>query len=355
MVRRPQRVTVRREEPIIEREHAPRASLSEQNHRRRPGGTEVVMRKTVVGTFDSAEDAEQVAVLLMERGFDRNDIAVRPTGASTGTTTSSPESTSWWEWLFGESEDRSYYTERARRLIEAEGGDVEASEQSHTAPTQMPRLGSAQREPAAGQPGSEEVLPVVEERLRVGKRPMASGAVRVYSRVTERPVQEQVPLREEHVRVERRPADRPIGDAAAAFREDVIEIEETAEEAVVAKEARVVEEVVVSTDVEERVEQVRDRVRHTEIDVERAQGGTERSGAPQGDDADFHRHWTETGRPRGLSYEQSGPAYRFGHELAGDGRDGGRDWSAIEPAARRRWEERSPDSGLRSRPASFQR
>jgi hypothetical protein len=146
-----------------------------------------------------------------------------------------------------------------------------------------------------------------------------------------------------------------IGDAAAAFREDVIEIEETAEEAVVAKEARVVEEVVVSTDVEERVEQVRDRVRHTEIDVERAQGGTERSGAPQGDDADFHRHWTETGRPRGLSYEQSGPAYRFGHELAGDGRDGGRDWSAIEPAARRRWEERSPDSGLRSRPASFQR
>ena len=214
------------------------------------------MRKTVVGTFDSGEEAEQVAVLLIEHGFDRSDIAVRATGATTGTTTSPPESTSWWDWLFGESEDRSYYSERmnrggailavttdeegaerARRLMEAEGGDVEPSEQSDAAPTRTARQASAPRATAAGQPGPEEVLPVVEERLRTGKRPVASGAVRVYSRVTERPVEEWVPLREEHVRVERRPADRPIGDPAAAFREDVIEVEETAEEVVVAKEA----------------------------------------------------------------------------------------------------------------------
>jgi uncharacterized protein (TIGR02271 family) len=319
-----------------------------------------MMRKTVVGTFDSAAEAEQVAVLLMERGFDRNDIDVRATGATKGTTTSSHESTSWWEWLFGESEDRSYYSERmnrggailavttdeggaerARRLMAAEGGDVEASEQAEAPPAQPIREGSAQREQTAGRPGSEEVLPVVEERLRIGKRPVASGAVRVYSRVTERPVEERVPLREEHVRVERRPADRPIDDAAA-FGEDVIEVEETAEEVVVAKEARVVEEVIVSKDVDERVEQVRDRVRHTEIDVERAQGGSERADAAEGDDADFRRHWTETGRARGLSYEQSGPAYRFGHQLAGEGRAEGRDWSAIELEARRRWEERNP-------------
>jgi hypothetical protein len=128
-----------------------------------------------------------------------------------------------------------------------------------------------------------------------------------------------------------------VGDAGA-FREDVIEIEETAEEVVVAKEARVVEEVIVSKDVEERVEPVRDRVRHTEIDVERAETGTQRSDVFEGDDADFRGHWTQTGRNRDLSYEQSAPAYQFGHELAGDERD----WSAIEPEARRRWEERSP-------------
>ena len=43
------------------------------------------MRKTVVGTFDSREDAEQVAALLIERGFDRNDIDLRSTSATTGT------------------------------------------------------------------------------------------------------------------------------------------------------------------------------------------------------------------------------------------------------------------------------
>jgi uncharacterized protein (TIGR02271 family) len=304
------------------------------------------MRKTVVGTFDSAAEAEQVAERLVEQGFDRDDIDVRATAATTDSTTASRESTSWWEWLFGESDDRSYYSERvnrggailavttdergaelARRLMEAEGGDVETSEQ----PTE--------RQPAAARPGPEEVLPVVEERLRIGKRPVASGAVRVYSRVTERPVEERVPLREEHVRVERRPVDRPMGVGdAGAFREDVIEIEETAEEVVVAKEARVVEEVIVSKDVEERVEPVRDRVRHTEIDVERAETGTQRSDVFEGDDADFRGHWTQTGRNRDLSYEQSAPAYQFGHELAGDERD----WSAIEPEARRRWEERSP-------------
>jgi uncharacterized protein (TIGR02271 family) len=318
------------------------------------------MRKTVVATFDSREDAEQVAALLIERGFDRNDVDLRSTGATTETT-SSRESTSWWEWLFGESEDRSYYSERmegggavlavttdeygaerARRLMEAEGGDVDAGAPPTREAGPTMREAARPRETAAGAEGSEEVLPVVEERLRIGRRPVARGAVRVYSRVAERPVEERVPLREEHVRVERRLADRPLADAAAAFREDVVEIEETTEEAVVTKEARVVEEVVVSKDVEERVEDVRDRVRRTEIDVERAPAGAERAGASQGDDADFRRHWTETGRSRGLPYEQSDPAYRFGHELAGDGRDDNRDWAAIEPEARRRWEERHP-------------
>jgi hypothetical protein len=49
---------------------------------------------------------------LIERGFDRNDVDVRTT---TEATTASRESTSWWEWLFGESEDRSYYSERVNR------------------------------------------------------------------------------------------------------------------------------------------------------------------------------------------------------------------------------------------------
>ena len=48
---------------------------------------------------------------------------------------------------------------------------------------------------------------------------------------------------------------------------------ETAEEAVVAKEARVREELVIRKDVDQRVESIDDSVRRTEVDVENV-GGT---------------------------------------------------------------------------------
>ncbi len=76
-------------------------------------------------------------------------------------------------------------------------------------------------------------------------------------------------MREEHVTVERRPVNRAVSDAdVSAFKEGTIEVTETAEEAVVAKQARVVEEVVVGKQVEERTETVRDTVRRTDVEVE---------------------------------------------------------------------------------------
>lgn len=115
----------------------------------------------------------------------------------------------------------------------------------------------------------EYALPVIEEQLSVGKRAVERGGVRVYSRVTETPVEETVQLREEHVTVERRPVNRAVGDAdISAFKEGTIEVTETSEEAVVGKQARVVEEVVVGKQVEERTETVRDTVRRTDVEVE---------------------------------------------------------------------------------------
>ena len=110
----------------------------------------------------------------------------------------------------------------------------------------------------------EEVVPVTEEQLRVGKREVSGGRVRVRSYVVETPVQEQVNLRQEHVSVERRPADRAASPGDQAFKERTIEAEERAEEPVVAKEARVKEELVVKKDVEHRTETVSDKVRRTE-------------------------------------------------------------------------------------------
>jgi len=82
----------------------------------------------------------------------------------------------------------------------------------------------------------EEVIPVAEEQIRVGKRDVSHGRVRVRSYIVETPVNEAVNLREEHVHVERRPVDRSLSDADRAFQERTIEAEERGEEAVVSKD-----------------------------------------------------------------------------------------------------------------------
>ena len=114
----------------------------------------------------------------------------------------------------------------------------------------------------------EEVIPVVEERLRVGKRDVDLGRVRVRSYVVEEPVSEDVSLREDRVEIERRPVDRPLAGDERAFTDRTIEAEEHAEEAVVTKDARVKEEIALRRKSDDRTETVSDTVRHTEVEVE---------------------------------------------------------------------------------------
>ena len=117
----------------------------------------------------------------------------------------------------------------------------------------------------------EERIPVVDEQLRVGKREIERGGARVRSYVEERPVTENVNLREEHVDVTRRAVNQPISSAdvdRGMFQDRTVEMRETAEEAVVDKEARVTEEVVVQKTAEQHNEQVQDTVRHTNVEVD---------------------------------------------------------------------------------------
>ena len=122
------------------------------------------------------------------------------------------------------------------------------------------------------------VIQVIDEQLRVAKREVAAGAVRVRSYIVERPVEEQVRLREEHVSIERHAVDRPADNAT--FQERVIEARATAEEAVVTKEARVVEEIGLRKEASERVETVRDTVRHTEVEIEDGTKVVPKTGLP---------------------------------------------------------------------------
>ena len=116
--------------------------------------------------------------------------------------------------------------------------------------------------------GDETVIPIVEEELSVGKRQVQGGGARIHTRITERPVEEQVTLRQENVTVDRRPVDRAATDADMAFKEQNFSVTETSEVPVVSKEARVVEEVVVGKTASEHTETVRDTVRRTDVDVE---------------------------------------------------------------------------------------
>lgn len=115
----------------------------------------------------------------------------------------------------------------------------------------------------------EDVIPVTQEELAVGKRAVETGAVRVHTRVSEQPVGADVHLHQERVQVERMPVDRPVSDADRAFQERTIEARETTEEPVVGKRARVVEEVRVKKEGEEHTEHVEDTVRRTDVDVDR--------------------------------------------------------------------------------------
>ena len=128
---------------------------------------------------------------------------------------------------------------------------------------------SAAALPLAAAPPAAAAIPIIEEELNVGKRTVDAGGVRVYRRIVEIPVEEQVTLHEEHAFVDRRPVDRAVTNADLLSQgERVIELTETQEQVVVGKEARVVEEVRVGKEGVDHVETVRDSVRHTEVEVE---------------------------------------------------------------------------------------
>jgi uncharacterized protein (TIGR02271 family) len=182
----------------------------------------------------------------------------------------------------------------------------------------------------------ERVVPIVEEELKVGKREVETGGVRVQTHIEEKPVSEQVELREERVTVERRPVDRPVGaDTIDAFKEKTIEMTERSEEAVAEKTARVVEEVVIGKEVDTRTETVSDTLRRTDVDVEQI-GGFDRYNDR------FRTHYTTNfaNRGSGYTYERYQPAYQYGYTLANDPRYTGREWADIEMDARRDWETR---------------
>jgi uncharacterized protein (TIGR02271 family) len=349
-------------------------------------------KNTVVGVFNNSAEADRAVNDLVAAGIAREQIQVtsneRATAMAGGASQDSEHEGlgdrigHFFSRLFGHGDDpneATYYSEAVRRgsavvTVNAESeqeadkaadilddsGAVDINEraqewrQTGWAGSPQSSAGSLRGEDARMRDGGEKVIPVVKEELQVGKRRRERGGVRIYTHMEEAPVEENVRLREEHARVERRPADRPASEAdLAAFKEGTIEVRETIEEPVVAKKARVVEEVVVAKETSERTEKVTDAVREGQVDVEKLDAGTSRntlnpssrSAANYDDyDTEFRSHWQSNYARSGGAYEDYQPAYRYGSTLANDERYRNRSWTDIETDARRDWETRNPGS-----------
>ncbi len=258
------------------------------------------MAKTVVGLFNSTTEAQNIKHELVSEGYSAENIRVVANEQSTGTTGGYASSSGsaaqdtgvmasiknfFGSFTDADESDRNYYSEGVSRggaLLTATVPDNRAADLA----AKLERYGArdvnaetsgavgtsntAARTQAVDRSSAENVaIPVVEEELQVGKRQVRRGGVRVYSHVVETPVEENIQLREEHVRVQRNAVNRPASEADfQAVKGGAIELTETAEEAIISKQARVVEEVTVGKDVTQRTEKVKDTVRHTEVEVE---------------------------------------------------------------------------------------
>jgi uncharacterized protein (TIGR02271 family) len=278
------------------------------------------MTHTVIGLFDNRSEAQAAMQDLIQEGFIKEnvDISNRSVTDSTDFSADTVSTGSgsgggvsgFFNSLFGGDETTANtYTnvandadailsvqvdsdERARRAAEIldRNGAIDADERGAQYSKQNYSQGTSNQQNFTGTADTtatnqnnsniegQTVIPVIEEQLQVGKREVETGGARIRSRVIERPVEASVRLREEHVVVNRHPVNRAVTDADVSnFKEGDITLTERSEEAVVGKQARVVEEVEIGKQVTEREETVSDTVRRTDVEVEEISGDVNRT------------------------------------------------------------------------------
>jgi uncharacterized protein (TIGR02271 family) len=324
--------------------------------------------RSVVGVFEDYATAQRVREQLISSGFQQNEIDIQSrdsyaSDAARGNTvlsggvhdSSGGGIGGFFRRLFGNDDetygarystavDRGHAVvcvtthDESRQELAADimdrSGAIDVDERSSSWGGESNRLHSDERMHTEG---TDRSIPVVREDLQVGKRMVERGGVRIVNRVSEQPVEEQVSLREEHVRVDRHPVDRPATERDFAMQDEVIEVTEMAEEPVVGKRTRVVEEVSVGKEATQRTETIRDTVRRTDVDVQNLSGGSNY-------DDDFRSHFQSRYGTSGGSYETYAPAYDYGYRMASDDRYRGRRFEDVEKDLRSDYERRNPGS-----------
>lgn len=249
------------------------------------------MSHTVVGVFDTSNEAQTALQQLVSSGFQRERIDIAPQAASGTTGTGKHEDDdsigSFFRNLFGSDDRTDKYSSYARNgaivtvhATSAQEADRAADILDEYGAVDLDERASTGTGYGAGTAATDTTrrdttttndtsIPIIEEEMHVGKRTVETGGVRVRSRIVERPIEEHLRLREEHVHVERNPVNRPASERDLnAFKEGEVEMTEHAEVPIVNKEARVVEEINIGKDVDEHVEDIHGTVRKTDVDVE---------------------------------------------------------------------------------------
>ena len=263
--------------------------------------------ETIVAVYDTAAHAQAAVSDLRAANVPESAISVHAgTGAMTGTTTSAApvREEGFWLSLFGGEPDHDTavydrsvqggssvvtvkvpdeHVTRVTEILESHNPiDIDDRANSYgmtQTTTKTPLAGASARPATMGASETEGgTIQLAEEQLTVGKRVVNRGGTRIRRFVVETPVEEQVTLHDEKVTVERRPVTdgRQVSDVD--FSDKVIEATATAEEAVVSKTARVVEEVGLRKEAVDRVETVRDTVRKEDVEIEQIPSETVTSG-----------------------------------------------------------------------------
>jgi len=211
------------------------------------------------------------------------DADVRPHQSSGG----------FWSWLLGEegdTADPSYASDHAHYGRHIESGNTVIAVTVEQAETQrvmdlladqMPlnlqdagteeKVGTRHTTAQPNQIGTserEEVIPLAEEQVDIGKRRVDQNT-RIRRYVVETPVERQVNLRDETVEIERR---RPVEGktaGAGAFEEREVEVRTSSERPEVTKTANVAEEVAVRKTTTEHPETVHETVRKEQVEVDK--------------------------------------------------------------------------------------
>ena len=310
------------------------------------------MAQTLVSLYDDRTTAQAVLSDLEDAGFGTDHIRFTSNekGARTSYDLDDSQKTPDVLTHYGVSDDEArFYTEGVRRggslvISRVHDSDVDKArdimarhnparyedrqetylaEYQEDAPAYSEKEMVQNREAFADQ--SKQRLQEIEEHIKIGKREVVRGGVRVHKYVETDVEEETLRLREEHVDVERTAVNQKLTpeQADAAFKEETVEMVERAEEAVMSKEAVVTGEVAVGKDVDVREETVGGEVRRTRVEVERIAGEQLTAARPA-----FQEHYKSAYASTGRSYDDYEPAYTYGYAAGQTYSD--RDYAAVE-------------------------